>query len=320
MTSQHPEEKQPFDFMKVRNNNGQPMKDFITYDDAKRWVTRLGFESYPQWRKFAVMRYKKGPLRGKLIRPTFIPSHPKTAYPLRGYKFTDPDFLGHHQYWKYLKAKEWALSLDLSSSYAWRQWHKENNPIDVPRYPELVYKDWTIWADFLGSEYIHHTKRVPFATYDEALKVVHALGLESPEEYKEWIKSHPQYNLPICPDGHYEEWDGWNRFLGKKLIDRIEVHQEIHIPVLYIAHHNHHPDNVYEIRVESKGNLEVEARKTRHGFKIIKKYTVQPNDMQTMKTLIDNNCSSWWQDNHAYIVRNVHELLFQLDVLLFSIR
>jgi hypothetical protein len=317
MTSQ---QKEPFDFMKVRNNNGQPMKDFISYPDAKRWVNRLGLENYRQWLKFAKMRYKKGPLRGRLIRPVFIPSNPQCSYKVRDEWVNDVDFLGHNTYWTYEQSQQFAMSLNLDSSYQWRDWHRENAPPHIPRYPELVYNEWTLWRDFIGSEYVHYSKRQPYASFEEALKVVHSIRFTTMEEYKDWIRSNPQYNLPRAPDAHYKEhWNGWDHFLGKSISNRIEVEQSINTAVLYIAHHKYHASNVYEIKIERRGKLEVEAIKARVGFNIIKMYAITPDAVDTTKRIVMANGSEWWETDNTYIIRNIHELLFQLDVLLYSL-
>ena len=307
-------------FWGTRNNDGPPMKDFIPYEDAKRWVNRLGFENYKQWLRFSKMKYKKGPLRGRLIRPKFIPANPQCSYKIRGEWKNDVDFLGHNIYWKFDQAKQLALTLKLESSYEWRRWHQENNPLYIPRYPEFVYKDWELWADFLGSQYIHHSKRdALFIPYSEALQIVHLQRLESAEQYKIWAKNNPQYRLPLVPDGYYEHWEGWDKFLGKSVLDRIEVHQTVDTSVLYIAHHRHNPSNVYEIYIEKAGKIGVELKKARTKFQVVKMYAIQPTEYEPVRNIVKQNGTEWWESDHNFIIRNIYELLFQLDVLLYSI-
>jgi hypothetical protein len=313
------ENKEPFDFMKVRNNNGQPKKDFIPYQDAKVWVNRLGFENYRQWLKFAKLRYKKGPLKGRLIRPKFIPANPQCSYAIRGEWKSDTDFLGTRPipYLSYEDAKQFALKLELGSSHQWRAWHKETNTCFIPRYPEFVYPEWTIWKDFLGSKYIHYSKQTePRLSLEETMKFVHSLNLSSPEEYKLWVREHPQLNIPLSPEGVFENWPGWRMFLGKSISDKIEVVQNIDVSVLYIAHYNHDPSNVFEIRLEQGGKLAVNEKRQRTNFKIVKMFFVNSSEISAANQIVTSNCSPWWEDSSKQLVSNIHELTFQLSVLL----
>lgn len=307
--------------MKVRNNNGQPMKDFIPYVDARTWVTRLGFENYKQWLRFSKMRYKKGPLKGRLIRPLFIPANPQCSYAIRGEWINDTDFLGPRPspYLTYEEAAIFARSLNLTSSHHWDRWYKENRQDNIPRYPHLVYKDWTIWADFLGSKFIHWSKRHPRPPMNEAIKLLHEVKLESANEYRQWVRDNPIYNLPTYPEAVYEGFPGWGMYLGKTVADKIEVFQNIDVSVLYIAHYSYHPSNVFEIRIDQKGKSNVELRSKQKGFRVLKMYSVVEDETTTAMQIVNSNGSEWWESDHTYLVGNIHELLFQLGVLLVSV-
>lgn len=297
------------------------MKDFIPYADAKVWVNRLGFENYRQWLRFSKMRYKKGPLKGRLIRPTFIPANPQCSYALRGEWVSDTDFLGERRdpYLSFKDAQEFALSLDLRSSHQWFRWHKKNGITNIPRYPNLVYANWTIWADFLGSDYIHSSKREPFIPMEEAIKLLCSEKLKSKEEYVQWVRDHPMYNLPVSPEGTYENFPGWGLFLGKSVADRIEIQQHIDVSVLYIVHHSHHPSNVYEIRIDRKGKSNVEMRAKQHKFRIIKMFSIEQHEIEQTMRIVKANGGEWWEDDNTYLIHNIHELLFQLEVLLVAV-
>ena len=313
------QERKAKGFTGIPNKNGQPKKDFIPYEDAKRWVNRLGFENYKQWIRFSKLRYKTGPLRRRLVRPSFIPANPGVSYRLRGEWGGDRDFLGHHEYWPYEEARKFALSLNLQSSYEWKIWHRENNPIHIPRYPSAVYEQWNIWSDFLGSKHVHYTKRESFAPYNEAIKLVHSLRFDEPEEYRLWVKQHSNYNLPVFPEVHYKEWDGWLNFLGKSIVTRIDIAQNIDNSILYIAHHRGTPSNVYEIRVEKQGKIGIDARKAATGFTVEKMYLVNPDEVDVAKRIISMCSSEWWERDHCFVVRNIYELMFQLDVLMYTV-
>jgi superfamily II DNA or RNA helicase len=50
------------------------------------------------------------------------------------------------------QAREWARSLGINSE-EWKSFAKTNaRPLDIPSHPDNVYKEWTNWPDFLGTE------------------------------------------------------------------------------------------------------------------------------------------------------------------------
>lgn len=67
------------------HNISNKLKEFLSYDDAKKFTHSLGLESVYQWEK-----YKKN-------RPSNIPSNPKISYKNKGW-VSWPDFLGKNVY------------------------------------------------------------------------------------------------------------------------------------------------------------------------------------------------------------------------------
>ena len=304
-------------FYGTRNNNGQPMKDFIPYAEARQWVSRLGLENYRQWLRFSKMRYQKGTMKGKLIRPRFIPANPQCAYGLRQQWISDNDFLGHKQYTAVDEAKYFAHTLKFDTRHQWREWHRQYSPDHIPRYPEFVYTDWVSWPDFLGSDKYARKNWIP---YDQAIQIVHQFKLENRDEYAQWNKDHPQIIMPPSPDVVYnKQWEGWGKFLGKTAVERIEVYQSVDTEVLYIAHRPGDPSNVYEIAVDRVGKANVDLRRHNMGYQIIKVYKTEEDRNQAMKHIIQANGTQWYEERNVYSVFNLYELLFQLDVLLFSV-
>lgn len=329
------ENKRRLNMLKIRNNDGQPKKDFIPYEEAKIWVRRLGFENYKQWLRFAKMRYKKGILKGRLIRPLFIPANPQCSYALRGEWISDSDFLGTTPtpkrkpgiYLPYEEAKKFAQRQHLHSMREWVKWHRRNKIKRVPRYPCFIYPEWNTWADFLGTTKIHYSKLYPnYNTFkrpalEDVIKVVQSFQLKSKNEYLQWIKENYEYfpGFPFHPDIVYDNFPGWNVFLGKTIIGKLEA-QEIINDVLYIAHYPENPPNVFEISIDKKGKFNIEQKAKHYGFKVIKMYKILPEEKQIVESIITSNGLQWWEGGEdTYVIWNVHELLFQLDVLLPSL-
>jgi hypothetical protein len=315
------EEKPKYDFRLTRNNNGQPKKDFIPYVEAKHWVNRLGFQNYKQWLRFSKMRYLKGPLKGKLFRPKFIPANPQVSYALRGEWVNDRDFLGERpqRYWPLDEASNFVRSLELSNVDHWRRWHDINKPENIPKFPNVVYHKWSLWKDFLGTTKVNHAKLATRPSLNETMKFMHQFHLQTKLEYQQWVTDNPIYYFHPNPDSYYDDFPGWDTFLGRRIVDRLEIAQSLDVSILYIAHHNHHPENVYEIRVEKKGKVGIALRKNIYRFNIVKMYAISQQEHNIVGEIIHTNGSDWWESEHTYLIRNIHEVLFQLDVLLVSV-
>ena len=75
----------------------------------------------------------------------------------------------------YEEAKKVVNALGLKSQDDWYRWSRTERPPDIPSNPSRTYKNagWNGFADWLGKK-----KRPAFLPYEEAKKVVNALGLK----------------------------------------------------------------------------------------------------------------------------------------------
>ena len=72
---------------------------------------------------------------------------------------------------------------------------------------------WNGLADWLGKK-----KRPVFLPYEEAKKVVNALGLKSQDDWKRWSRTERPPDIPSNPWTTYKNagWNGLADWLGKK--------------------------------------------------------------------------------------------------------
>ena len=86
------------------------------------------------------------------------------------------DWLGKNKrpaFLPYEEAKKVVNALGLKSWSDWYRWSRTERPPEIPSAPFRTYKDsgWNGFADWLGKN-----KRPAFLPYEEAKKVVNALG------------------------------------------------------------------------------------------------------------------------------------------------
>ena len=88
--------------------------------------------------------------------------------------------------------------------------------LGLPSVPNLYYKGWTDWYDFLGKE--------GFPEYEEAKRIVKENGIKCYKEYKSFCKD---LGLPSVPAPYYKDkgWTNWYDFLGKEKADYPEYEE-----------------------------------------------------------------------------------------------
>lgn len=299
----------------TKNKGGRPKKEFVTFEEAREWVSRLKLPNYKEWIKYARRRIPRGRNKGLKYKPRIIPANPQTYY--KDEWISDTHFLGHTPYLDYPSAKRFALSLKLNSQEQWINWHTSTKPDFIPRAPNLYYKEWETWGIFLGSGNLSpQQKKARSRPYHEALKVVHQLNINTAAEYKDWCRANGKGDLPITPEVVYKsEWEGWPKYLGKTITAKVES-MNTDVSVLVITQHSGFPNNVYEIRIDKGGKSSVLERQRTQQFHITKIYKNDPTQQGTIQRIISSNSSPWWDGNNMFLIQNIHQLVFDLDAVL----
>ncbi len=118
-------------------------------------------------------------------------------------------------------ARQIVRRLELSGSKAWWHWSKHYRPDNIPSTPDITYrnKGWAGMKDWLGN---NTTKRRAvqgrsFLPFDEARKIVQALGLKNKEEWRLWSRTKRPPTIPSTPQRTYKNdgWQGLSAWLGK---------------------------------------------------------------------------------------------------------
>ena len=166
------------------------------FEEAKYFVHSLNLKSEnPDWRRYCKSDNK----------PDDIPRCPNIIYKDDWQCWGD--WLGTNSrrggWLPFLKAKAIVVSLKLSGQKEWRLFCKsEDRPTDIPANPNEVYKEWSNWGDWLGTNRLANKCKV-FLAFKIARKIVRNKNFKNTKEFRKWIKPH---NIPAAPNIFYPSW------------------------------------------------------------------------------------------------------------------
>lgn len=167
----------------------------------------------------------------------------------------------------YEPAKQIVQEANLQTRDQFWAWHKENDILYMPRFPNAHYKkDWIGWNDFLGNDNVFD-KELPFKrkqktlnyrNYWDAVRFSQAIAAkENITNAQEWLDKYNDLNLPEDiprrPEQvpHYTEFS-WKVWLGKDIQSKVETGKN---EVAIICFHRviGEPANVLQMKVWKDG-------------------------------------------------------------------
>ena len=123
-------------------------KQYRDFESARNFVHELELKTTSEWKKYC----KSGK------KPKDIPANPNETKSYQKYWKGYPDWLGinsynHGLFKEFTSARNFARNLSLSSYEEWKKYaQSKKRPIDIPQYPEKIYKKsgWDGYPDWLG--------------------------------------------------------------------------------------------------------------------------------------------------------------------------
>lgn len=120
--------------------------------------------------------------------------------------------------WSYTLAKDWVIEhlvpKGVISARKFEKYKAEGGylPRNFPRIPDEYFKrkgSWKGWRDFLG----YPDQSRSYLSYQQAALKARHYNIRNSQHFKRW-KARP-LNIPARPEYFYEEWKGWDDFLGE---------------------------------------------------------------------------------------------------------
>ena len=122
------------------------------------------------------------------------------------------------------EARDYVRMFKLKNNREWREFSKTAKIKNIPTKPDLVYRDWKGWGDWLG--YVDHSSKFKsYLSYNEAKDYIKQFEIKS---YKAWFAFNQSDCFPIglipkTPNNYYKDkgWINWGDFLGTDVLSRI---------------------------------------------------------------------------------------------------
>jgi len=192
-------------------HNIELTKDYLSYNDAKKYIEKFKFKSGVDWFK----RYYE-------VDTSLLPKKPHRYYKKRGWLGWG-DFLGTGNlrnsekrkiYVSYEECKLFAKQNNINSQKKWYSF--KNKPFNIPKSPNTIYTDcWKSWNEFFDR--IDKNIKFNYLSYNDAKEFLKKFNIENYKNYKSFIKGKTkEYRLHSRPNEYYKEWISWDDYLYKK--------------------------------------------------------------------------------------------------------
>lgn len=177
--------------------------DFMTYEQAKKFVRDRGIRNsnaYSELRN----KYKK------------LPCYPESTYRKEwgGWEA----FLGANSkvnnkvFVSYRKAKKIVQAHRVVNSRQFLGLSSIMRRMHIPTHPNLHYKNWKGWKNFLWNSPQRKTVVKVFVSYSKAKMAVRELGIKNEKEFNKNLYKLRGYQVPFQPNKFYKEWESWPAF------------------------------------------------------------------------------------------------------------
>lgn len=226
----------------------------------------------------------------------------------------------------YEEAKRWMrLYCPAKSQVQYWRWHDEHAPHFIPKMPNRAYKDeWEGWNSYLGTQNSFGPITGDYMTFWDAVRFVQPLELQSQKEWLEYAREsgNKPDEIPIHPDHYYDDWRGWDVWLGKTIHGKIKSQQEMKEEVqgvLALVHRPEDPPNVLMVSIVKEGMAALLEKQQKFDFQVVKVFQYEEDLMPSVNNLINLFSTAYEGDNKIRLVPNINELLWQLgSILLFA--
>jgi hypothetical protein len=194
---------------------------FLDYETAKRKLKKFKFNSQNEFRRAA--------FDDKI--PNGVPKAPHVVYgkKFKGYDdFLSNPYAKRIKYRSYQLTKKFAQSLNLKQASEWKKLVIDKKlPIDIPRAPQRVYKEFEGWGIFLGSGNRVGFKNQVYLDFNSVKKYARSKKIKNRNGwFNHCQKRLNPSNIPQSVNLIYKGkgWKDWDDFLGtSKFVSFIEA-------------------------------------------------------------------------------------------------
>lgn len=223
------------------------------------------------------------------------------------------------------EAMEFIRNEGIESVSDYKKWWMLNKPSRIPKRPDRAYeKDFTTWANYLGTSNPFPMVRQKKLAFDQAKEAMHALKFTSIEDYFTSVKNRDMkyhkiksMGAPVRPDVYYRRrklWTSWKDYLGYKTRSGGKSTTKIK-PILYIMRHSLMPNGVYKVDAVLGGTAFLKQHAAAMEMRIMMAHDITVGDDRWKAALNRHAQRYYLGDANDWIIENPNALLFDLDNL-----
>lgn len=226
---------------------------------------------------------------------------------------------------KYDQAARIAREAGCTSRKSYWDWHAAARPNNMPKMPQRVYREWTTWGEFLGTQNVFQKyEKGSYRPYWEAVRwaqqTCKAKGLTRSID---WLHFYDENETTIPKDipknAHYhykESWQGWPTWLGNNIEAKI-VAAQVNLAVFALCTQSWTPNNVIKVVMANDGPEELKRIMQDDELGLVKAYQFEPELATTLQSIL-TACGSGQPDG-TFIIRDMNSLLSEFSNLLIEV-
>lgn len=179
----------------------------MTYLELKELIKDKNLKSIKEWRCWLLNNRDKYP---------DIPLRPETSYKdFEGYiKFLNSGKVKRKEYLSYNESVEYLQKFKFTVK-EFRKFIKENKDINIPTRPNIVYKDFTTFSDFLSN----NNNKIEYYSYEECINFLKDKNIKTVKEFRKDRKKNDWFFIPSNPEKHFKNvFKSYNLFLSNNSV------------------------------------------------------------------------------------------------------
>jgi hypothetical protein len=192
--------------------------------------------------------------------------------------------------------------------------------------PQRVYKEWTTWGEFLGTNNVFQKyEKGSYRPYWEAVRWAQQTckdnnltrSIDWLHYYDENEESIPK-DIPKNAHYHYkEDWQGWATWLGSNIEAKVKSAEQ-QLAVFALCTQSFTPPNVIKVVVANNGPEELKVIMQDESLTPLKVYEFVREEAETCQSIM--NAVGSQQPDGTFIVADTNSMLFEFGTLLSEIR
>ncbi len=223
---------------------------------------------------------------------------------------------------KYDQASRIAKEAGCTSRKSFWDWHASARPNNIPKMPQRVYREWTTWGEFLGTNNVFQKyEKGSYRPYWEAVRWAQSTcrdnsltrSIDWLHYYDENEESIPR-DIPKNAHYHYkEDWQGWATWLGSNIEAKL-VSATQQLAVFALCTQSWSAPNVIRIVVAMDGIAELRSVMTDDQLSPVKVYEFVRDEAETLQSIMAAVGSQ--QPDGTFIVADMNSMIFEFDSIL----